>query len=357
MYRILEELYLLAKEYKDKISVFFIANVQNKTHDYNDYPVTSVSAEFLSEENFSRIINSYIEQGYDIHPYYDEKEFINDCVVNQYYSNLGRQVIVINSAQKGTTIGRKSLIPAFCDYCGFWYTGSNPYICSLARDKFKTSCILENLEIPCAKSYLYNSKTGWLLGKKPVPKQKVIAKLNYEASSIGLSKENCFLYETTMDTYIDTLSKQYQQSIIVQNFINGYEIEFPFLKSDSILPMFPVALSYSDDGKMGDNILTYELRRSRKYSFFDYRKINPKNSELLLKCAIKVINCLDLEGLCRVDFRVTENNQFYVTDVATNPGYSEITSVRYAFSSLGFNYGQLLSILIGATIKKQERKK
>ena len=353
----LEELNSLGEKNKDKISLFYIANVKNRTQNYNNYTNTSVSAEFLSKENFNRIINSFLKQGYDIHGYYDEQDFIRDCVLNDYFNGLGRQIIVINSAQKGTTVGRKSLIPAFCDYCNFWYVGSNPYISSLARDKFRTSCILEAFEIPCAKSYLYDSKTGWLLGKKPVQGQKVIAKLNYEASSIGLTEENCFSYDKTMDSFIDTLSKQYRQSVIVQNFIDGYEIEFPFIKSQSILPLLPVAISYNNEGIMGNTILTYELRKKRTYSFFNYQKINPEISKLLLECAIKVINCLDLNGLCRIDFRITKNNQFYVTDVATNPGYTEITSVRYAFSSLGFNYDQMLSILIGSVIKKMKENK
>lgn len=39
----------------------------------------------------------------------------------------------------------------------------------------------------------------------------------------------------------------------------------------------------------------------------------------LYLCAMKVAKILGMEGLCRVDFRVNEAGQYYVTDVSTNP--------------------------------------
>ena len=250
-----EELLLTAQKNKKKIVIFFIANIKNKSKKYSDYKNSSVIAEFLSDNNYKRLVGSMEKQGVTVNCYYDEQEFITDCVSNDYYNNIEQQIVVINSAQKGTSIGRKSLVPAFCDLCGFWYAGSNPYICSLARDKFKTNCILDNLGISCTKSYLYNQETGWLLGKHPVKDTNVIVKLNYEASSIGLTNENHFLYDLDKDIFIDNLSRQYSQSVIVQEFIEGYEIEFPFIKTKKILETFPVAISIDNEKKMGKNFL------------------------------------------------------------------------------------------------------
>ena len=352
MHKAFIDLISLAQNYKYKIDIFFIANIKNKTQNYSDYSDSSVDAEFLSEENYNRIVNSLKNQGFCVKCYYDEEDFITDCAKHDYFKTSAKQIVVINSAQKGTLIGRKSLIPSFCDLFNFWYAGSNPYICSLARDKFKSSCLLENLGISCAKSYLYNNKTGWLLGQKPPCGSKVIAKLNYEASSISLTEENCFIYKSEKDDFIYSLAQKYKQSIIVQEFIDGYEIEFPFIKTNQSLATLPVSVAYNTDGKMGTDFLTYELRKNREYHFYDYRQINNEISSLLLECSKKVIDSLNLDGLCRIDFRITDNNEYYVTDIATNPGYTEITSVRFAFSTLGFDYNQLLLILVGAIIQK-----
>lgn len=63
----------------------------------------------------------------------DEMDFIKNYITNNYYRNDSKYPIVINTAQKGTAIGRKSLIPAFCDLYGLCHTNSNPYVVSLAR--------------------------------------------------------------------------------------------------------------------------------------------------------------------------------------------------------------------------------
>lgn len=350
-----EELLSIALKYKDNIEIFFIANVKDKTSNYSDYQTSSVTSEFLTEKNYKRIVDAMCRQGFTVHCYFDEEHFISDCVANDYYKNSTQQIIVINSAQKGTSIGRKSLIPSFCELCGFWYSGSNPYICSLARDKFKTNCILDNLGISCVKSYLYSPQFGWLLGQRPAYGTNVIVKLNYESSSIGLTHENCFLYNPKKDIFINTLAEQYRQSVIVQEFIEGYEIEYPYIKTKAFHETFPVVISLDDNIKMGKDILTYNLRKDRKYHFSDFRSINRSVAERLAECSEKVINSLGLEGLCRIDFRVKSNFEYFITDIATNPGYTEISSVKFAFSILGFNYEQLIAILIGSVIQKYSK--
>ena len=176
--------------------------------------------------------------------------------------------------------------------------------------------------------------------------------INYEASSIGLTYENCFSYSSTRDVFIHDLAEQFHQSVIVQEFIEGYEIEYPYIKADAIHGTFPVVISLDDNIKMGKDILTYNLRKNRKYHFSDFRLINQAVAEKLSICSEKVISSLNLEGLCRIDFRIRNDFEYFVTDIATNPGYTEISSVKFAFSILGFNYEQLISILIGAVIQK-----
>lgn len=341
-----------AQKYKEDISIFYIANIKNKTRNYSDYQSASVSAEFLTEDNYARIVNALKKQGFDIKCYFDEEDFIKECVLNNYFKSYHKKIIVLNSSQKGTHIGRKSLIPAFCDLLGFWYAGSNAYVTSLARDKFKTNCILDNLGMVCARSYLYMPQNGWLFGEHPPNNMKVISKLNYEASSIGLTHENLFRYNSQNDTFINKLALEYSQPIIVQEFIEGCEVEFPFIKTNKLYETFPVRISINNNKEMGNEILTYDIRKERKYYFTDYRSHQPAICKELAECSKKVITALGLEGLCRVDFRIRNNSEYFITDIATNPGYTEVSSVKFAFSTMGFSYEQIISMLIGATIQK-----
>ena len=53
-------------------------------------------------------------------------DFIKAVLENKI-GNL-EQLIVMNSSQKGTHIGRKSLVPAFCGLHNIKFTGSNAYV-------------------------------------------------------------------------------------------------------------------------------------------------------------------------------------------------------------------------------------
>ena len=64
-----------------------------------------------------------------------------DAIINQKIKT-NKKLLVINSAQTGIYIGRKSLIPAFCDHYKIMHTGSNPYVVSLCRDKLRPFQVL-----------------------------------------------------------------------------------------------------------------------------------------------------------------------------------------------------------------------
>lgn len=64
--------------------------------------------------------------------------------------------------------------------------------------------------ISCPDSWCYRYNSGWLRGLHPESGRKVIAKLNYETSSIGLGVENIFDFNLDVETFIHSLSQTYQ---------------------------------------------------------------------------------------------------------------------------------------------------
>ena len=120
---------------------------------------------------------------------------MKDVLSGKLYRDQDEFNIVLNSAQKGVCIGRKSLTPAFCDLHKIWHNNSNAYAVSLCRHKYHTGCLLEYFGYTCPKSWSYNYAYGWLLNHRPDQGARVIAKLNYETSSIGLDSNNIFIYK------------------------------------------------------------------------------------------------------------------------------------------------------------------
>lgn len=343
---------------KQNYSIILVANVREKTTGFADYNGTSVISEFLTLNQYELIIETLRHSGFEVSSYFDETEFLRDCIANNFFRSQNKQIIVINSAQKGTAIGRKSLIPAFCDQNGLWHTNSNAYIVSLARNKFHCDSILQANCFPVTKNHLFLPTTGWLHEKKPLEGEKVIAKLNGETSSIGLNIENIFTYSPDKDKFIRELSLTYNQPVLVQSFISGYEVEVPVISNGDIAEVvLPVGISVNDNQRLDDSILDYETRKNLQFGFYNFELFNSSLAERIENCAINVVQLLGIEGFGRVDFRIDVNGNYFITDVATNPHITKGMSYNYAFSENGMQYQDMLETLIATTIYRYKNRK
>lgn len=334
-----------------ELLIVLVCNVDGLTEDEDNYDGDSITSEYLTLKQYNKILSALRQEGYETVSYFDENKFMQDVIEGVIKNETGKKLFVLNSAQKGTKIGRKSLIPAFCDLHHIWYNNSNAYVVSLCRDKYISGCILEYLGLPAPKSWLYKVSEGWLLGQKPPFGELVIAKLNYETSSIGLSQENIFQYNSEKDNFLEKMSQKYQQDIIIQPFISGYEVETSFVRSSSNFSFMPMGISLNNNEMLGDAILDYNARKDHPYTFFELEEKIPELVSDIQKCTLDVGTALEITGLGRVDFRITPQHQFYITDVATNPGYGDYSSTYNIFKNLGYSYSEMLSILIGISIE------
>lgn len=350
--QILKEYLDIAYRHREKLQIILVCNVDGLTVDDVDYSGDSIRSEYLTLHQYNKILSSLRQEGFDVLSYFDESEFMND-VISKRCEGIGeKRLFVLNSAQKGTKIGRKSLIPAFCDLHDIYYSNSNAYVVSLCRDKYNSGNILENLGFHVPKSWLYKYPNGWLLKRTPSNGTKVIIKLNYETSSIGLQDSNIFFYDNSKDILIENMCRKYKQDIIVQEFIYGYEIECSFIRSKASVVLPPIGITMNNSNMLGETILDYNTRKNHPYTFYNVMESLPQIVPAIQKGTIQVGDALNISGLGRIDYRITPQHQFYITDVATNPGYGDFSSTYYVFEKLGFTYSEMLIILIGVSLGK-----
>lgn len=157
----------LANEHKSNLQLILVCNVEGLTVDKDDYNGDSITSEYLTLQQYNKILSSLRQAGFDVISYFDETEFMSDVLTKKCKGKHGQELLVINSAQKGTKVGRKSLIPAFCDLHHIYYNNSNAYVVSLCRDKYNSGCLLENWGFPVPESWLYRYNQGWVLNTKP----------------------------------------------------------------------------------------------------------------------------------------------------------------------------------------------
>ncbi len=235
------------------IVVVLVTNVRTETSNFTDYTPMSVTSEFMSHRQLEYFERALWDLEVETKAYFDELDFIKDVSINGSKVN-GRKILVINTAQKGTAIGRKSLIPAFCDQNGIYRAGSNAFVVSLCRSKMHSSWILRSHGIHTPRSWIYDRRSGWLLNSRPEKGVKVIVKLNYEASSIGLTVKNVFQYTGQKDAFIHTMSTEYGQAVIVEEFIAGFEVELAIFRQKwdaTTLAVEPVGIMIKNTPLLG----------------------------------------------------------------------------------------------------------
>ena len=331
--------------------VILLTSNKEKTNNQADYTGYSVKSEFFFFFYEARILNSLYKIGFSVRQFYNEEDFI--AFVSEGQQKLSKK-IVINSAQKGTKIGRKSLIPAVCDLFGISYVGSDPYVVSLCRDKYRCGCILAQNGIPVPDAWLYQPLGGWF-HEPPATAGQLIVKPNYEAASIGIDALN-ICNGSAMYEKVRQLEAIYHQEILAEQFIAGYEVEIPVITFSNVPTVFfPVGINLDGDKKMGGRILDYYLRDVDAYEYYDFSLENPQAAQEALDVAARTAQILNIKGFGRVDLRVSERGNVYVTDIATNPHYTARSSYEFLFSQLGFSYDDLIACLIAASIGEGKR--
>lgn len=341
----------LTEQYNSFLTLILVANVEGKTTIFDDYRDTSVLSEYFTLEEYETLSRTYKKLGYEVLCYFSEDSFMS-AILNQKLSIDHKKILVINSAQTGTYIGRKSLIPAFCEHFKIMHTGSNPYVVSLCRDKFHSNIIINKCIDTHMDTYLFSATDGWLGDKLPPIGTKLIAKLNGESASIGLSPNNTFVYTEDTEKYLCQLSRQYMQPIVIQSFISGYELELPMIIGTEVLPLVAAGIKMYDTEILGDKFLDYNARLYHTYDFYNFDNFSPNLSIKVKENAKKAAKILGIEGFGRIDFRITPTGECYVSDIATNPHITEDSSFAFVFQELGYSYSEMLATQIGITLSK-----
>lgn len=342
-----------AKDNNENYVVVVVGNVKEITKNFNDYiNGTSVINDYYSLEQFNLITDCLLRNNIETLNYFDEMDFIFDFLDGRIRDNYPKKMIVLNFAQKGIVQGRKSLIPVFCEMNNIIHTNSNGFVSSFAREKFFWNLTLKPFfHVP--QCWIYG-KNGWLIGKPPKG-QKVIVKLTNQSSSIGLDPQSAFVYGEDKDTYIENMANVYGENVLVQEFIKGREVEVPvFNDGKNCFTLPPAGIKINGNDLLGDEFLDYDRRGKILYSRFNFSKKYPTLSKAITENTIKISKFMDLQGVCRIDYRIDEDDKFYVTDINCSPHLTATSCIAKSMGYLGFeSYEETILALLGLTLSRQ----
>lgn len=194
--------------------------------------------------------------------------------------------------------------------------------------------------------------------------QHVIAELGWPlfvkpcslGSSVGIHKaKNLAELSAAID---DAL--RYDETILVEEFISGREIELAVLENTT--PSAPPLVSIAGEIKVNhtDGFYSYTAKylESNGCELHIPARLEEHFVRDLQKMAGEIFTRLKCKGLARVDFFVDDNNQrIYFNEINTLPGFTSISMYPKLWQASGLDYPSLLDRLVNLALGHQNCRK
>ncbi len=233
------------------------------------------------------------------------------------------------------------------------YVGSGVLGSSLGMDKDRMKAVFFEKNLPQAR-YLTFQRLDLLSGLETCL-DEIEAKIGYPCfikpanlgSSVGISKA----HQRSELTNALAVAVKYDRKIVVEENINGKEIEVAVLGNDN-----PKA-SNPGEIKPAQEFYTYEAKYSNiGSSLFIPAPLDKAIIARLKEMAIKAFQAVGASGLSRVDFFVTPENEILLNEINTLPGFTEISMYPKLWEESGIPYAELIDRLISLGLERFQDK-
>lgn len=330
------------------LKVAFVTSIQNETPTLNDFSTQSVCTSYLSRADCNELLNAFRENNIYTELYIDCEEFFKS-----FYSKNFNCNIVFETSPQGIAKGKDALIPSFCDSVGFPHVGPDAASVLRCGNKYQWYCALKNNSLPVPDTYLFTNHWANI----PPKKGKFILKLNEECASIGLTQNSVFYNDlNNMTAKAEELLKVFNEPLIAQQFISGYEVEVPVLSNkNTTLVLPPIGLKYGHKKLLNDTFFNYDLIYDNGYGVYIFEEDNAALSEHIREITKSVVDILNLNGFFRIDYRVAADGKPYVIDINNDPTLNMEGSFQHSVNFLGFGKKELIAIILGNYFANQSK--
>ena len=262
--------------------------------------------------------------------------FEGDCVVRQ-------QIDVVFPVLHGEN-GEDGTIQGLLQLAGIPYVGPHVAASAVAMDKTLTKLVVDQAGITQAawklvrRADMGSRMEGTLDALEARFAYPMFVKPAGTGSSVGVSKatEREDLKKALLE------AGKYDDKVLVEEFIRGREIEVAVMGNES-----PVA-SVCGEIDSGADFYDYDAKyiTDTSVSYIPAR-IPEDVAETVRDTAVKVYKAIGCQGLSRVDFFVTwQENRVVFNEINTIPGFTSISMYPKLFGASGVPYSQLIDKLL-----------
>ena len=250
------------------------------------------------------------------------------------------------------TNGEDGTVQGLLEVLNIPYVGNGVLASSAGMDKVVMKQLFEIAGLK-QTPYVHFLRADWLKNKETVLaacetlQAPLFVKPANLGSSVGISRA------TNREELIEAIeyALKYDRKIVVEQGVIGREIEIAVLGNDEPKTSVtgeikPLTEFYDYDSKYKDN--STQLIIPAVLADGVYEEIQ--------KEAIKAFKILDLSGLVRADFFVTESNEVLINEVNTMPGFTPVSMYPMLWQNTNLSYPELINELIRLAIERFEEK-
>lgn len=258
--------------------------------------------------------------------YHNVSCFIGDLLIGKINPNKGIKYLVYSTAQIGTNINRRFYVPLLCEHLGFVNLTCDAYSLGILQNKAHYFYLLDGF-FKTPQTYVYKGENDFSFS---LHSSIVVLKPALECAALGVKKIKNQI--TLITEELHNMQQKYQQDILVQEYIEGYEVCVPVINQGSEYTALPPVWVEFDG-----SILTFDLVDKVKYNMIALpNKKFPLNDLIpqLLLHSQKIMSFLGTKGLTRVDYRITSDGLIYIIDIAALPILAQTGTCQVSFSAL-----------------------
>ncbi len=223
------------------------------------------------------------------------------------------------------------------------FTGSPKKAIDLSNNKLKTKELLIKNNIPTP--HLYTDKSDL--------KFPLIVKLADSHCSIGLSQKSVVNSKSGLQDQILSLSKKYTSPVLIEEFIDGRELNVCILgngDSAKVLPISEILFSKSFTKFRIIDFAAKWLEKSEEYQGTlgadCPANLSPDIASRVNEIALAAYKISGCKDYGRVDIRLGVNNEPYVLEVNANPGIGKGDGANRSAKAAGMSYSQFIAQIV-----------
>lgn len=262
---------------------------------------------------------------------------------------------VFNIAEGFRGRNREAHIPAVLELLGIPYSGSDPLGLAATLDKSFAKRIALSLGIPTPEFWVLESLAD--IGQVP-ERFPLFVKPLWQGSSIGIRESSRVSNRLELEREAQRIFDDYgEEPLLVEEYVPGREITVGILgnRPAEILGLMEIAFQ---DAKKTDFCYSLEVKRNWR-ELVDYTcpaRLGAKVEEGIRSAALRLFEGLRLRDICRFDFRVSPEGQFYFLEANPLPGLNpESGDIVLMAQRKGWSYRELILKMTHSAMSRYPR--